>query len=152
MSHLGVGALKRGLLLFWALDLTIVSVTNLLDGLKALDVLPPGWPMASGNYPLLVKAIGVYGWPAWVAGLALAGAIVWEAAAAALFWRAWRCLPARAVAAPGVLYPPFVALVGLWSAFLVADEFFIAYTLNGTHAHFFTAALATLLAVALLPD
>ena len=40
----------------------------------------------------------------------------------------------------------------LWGAFLLADEVFIAYPVAATHLRLFTAQLATLLAVELLPE
>jgi len=43
----------------------------------------------------------------------------------------------------------------LWvkaAAFLVADEVFFAYPVEGTHLRLFTAQLATLLAIELLPE
>jgi hypothetical protein len=33
-------ALKRGLLFFWAVWLSFVCLTNVLDGLQRLDILP----------------------------------------------------------------------------------------------------------------
>jgi hypothetical protein len=44
-----------------------------------------------------------------------------------------------------------MASLGLWAAFLVADEVFIAYAVEATHLRLLTAQLATLLAVELLP-
>jgi hypothetical protein len=42
----------------------------------------------------------------------------------------------------------FAAGLGLWAAFLLADEAFVAYALGGTHLRLFTAQMATLLAEA----
>jgi hypothetical protein len=50
------------------------------------------------------------------------------------------------------LYAAFTAGLVLWLAFLVADELCIAYPVEGTHARLFTAQLATLLSVELLPE
>jgi hypothetical protein len=46
----------------------------------------------------------------------------------------------------------FTASLGLWAAFLRADEAFLAYAVAGTHLRLFTAHLATLLTIALLPE
>jgi hypothetical protein len=40
----------------------------------------------------------------------------------------------------------------LWGAFLLADEILIAYAVEGTHMSIFTAQIATLLVVELLPE
>jgi hypothetical protein len=42
--------------------------------------------------------------------------------------------------------------LGLWAAFLVADEVFIAYPVEATHLRLFIAQLVTLLAVEVLPE
>ncbi len=142
--------LKRGLLLFWSVWLTIIFVTNLLDGCKALGWLGEGWTFASGNYWFLAQTTARYGTPAWLNGLLFLGVLVWEGAAALLFWLAW-LLYRRQLAERRLLYAAFTVGLGLWSAFAIADELFIAYAVEGTHLRLFTAQLATLLAVELLP-
>src|SRR5262249_9675849 len=139
--------LKRGLLLFWAAFLSLVCLTNLLDGLKAVGLLPPGWPFASGNYRFLADTTARYGTPAWLDGLLFAGVVAWEGLAAALFWLAGlRCGAGR------LRYAAFAAGLSLWAAFVLADEAFAAYAVEATHWRLFTAQLATLLAVELLPE
>ena len=51
-----------------------------------------------------------------------------------------------------ILYFAFTASLLLWGAFLVADEVFIAYSLESVHLRLFVAHLVTLLAVDLLPE
>jgi len=144
--------LKRTLLLFWAVWLTLVFTTNLLDGCKALGLLGPSWAFASGNYRLLAQTTARYGTPAWLNGLLFLGVICWEGVAALLFWLAGVRFRGRGTGGRGVLHAAFTAGLTLWAAFLVADEVFIAYPVEGTHLRLFTAQLATLLAVELLPE
>jgi hypothetical protein len=40
----------------------------------------------------------------------------------------------------------------LWAAFVLADELLIAYPVEATHLRLFTAQLATLLTIVLLPE
>jgi hypothetical protein len=142
--------LKPGLVLFWAVWLTIVFATNVLDGCKALGWLGEGWAFASGNYRFLAETTARYGTPGWLNGLLFLGVIVWEGAAALLFWLAWLRYR-RHHAERRLLYAAFTVGLGLWSAFAIADELFIAYAVEGTHLRLLTAQLATLLAVELLP-
>jgi hypothetical protein len=146
MSDRHVVVLKRILLLSWAVWLTVVLATNVLDAGKALGLLGEGWVFASGNYRFLAETTARYGTPGWLNGLLFAGVISWEGVAAALFWRAWWAFPGRSA-----LYAAFTMSLGLWAAFLVADEVFIAYAVEATHLRLLTAQLATLLAVELLP-
>ncbi len=85
-------ALQKGLLLFWAIWLSLVVVTNLGDALKVAGVLPAAWTLASYNYTLLAQTVGAHGVPAAVAALLFGGAVLWQALAAGLFWRAFRAL------------------------------------------------------------
>jgi hypothetical protein len=139
--------LKRLLLLGWAAWWSVVFVTNMLDAAKALGLLGPSWPLASGNYRFLAETTARYGPPAWLDGLLFAGAAGWGGLAAVLSWRAWWKFPRR-----GPLYAAFAVGLGLWAAFLFADEVCIAYAVEGKHLLLFTAQLATLLAIELLPE
>jgi hypothetical protein len=139
--------LKRSLLLFWAVWLSVVFATNLTDGMKALGLLGESWAFASGNYRFLVQTTARYGTPDWLNGLLFVGVICWEGAAALLFWLALLKFRGRRP-----LYAAFTASLLLWGAFLIADEVFIAYAVAAAHWRPFTAQLATLLAVELLPE
>jgi hypothetical protein len=149
-AHIPLIRLKRCLLGFWALWLSIVFLTNVLDGAKALGVLPPSWQFASGNWLFLMETTARYATPAWLNALLFAGVIGWEGLAAVLFWRALRAY--RREASQRRIYAAFTAGLTLWSAFILADEVFIAYAVEATHLRLFIAQLATLLAIQLLPD
>jgi hypothetical protein len=144
--------LKRSLLLFWAVWLTVVFATNVLDGCKALGWLGESWAFASGNYHLLVETTARYGTPTWLNGLLFLGVICWEGAAALLFWLAWRRFRDSREGSQRLRYAAFTVSLTLWTAFAIADELFIAYAVEGTHLRLFTAQLATLLAIELLPQ
>lgn len=146
MSHRSTIILKRCLLLFWAIWLTVVFATNALDGAKALGWLRENWAFASGNYRFLVETTARYGTPAWLDGLLFLGVICWEGTGAVLFWLAWLRFSERRV------YAAFVVSLTLWSAFAIADEVFIAYAVEGTHLRLFTAQLVSLLSIACLPE
>lgn len=145
MGPRAAARLKGGLLLFWGVWLGVVFATNVCDGLKALGLLPEGWAFASGNYRLVEQTTARYGTPGWLNALLFVGVICWEGAAALLF-----CL-AGLLGRRELRLAAFAAGLGLWAAFLLADEVLVAYALEGTHLRLFTAQLATLLAVELLP-
>jgi hypothetical protein len=141
--------LKQALLLFWAVWLTIVFVTNLLDAGKQTGLVAETWAFASGNYHFLEATTARYGTPPWLNGVLFAGVICWEGVAGVLFWLAWWRFRAGG---RQVLSAAFTVSLMLWAAFLIADEVCIAYQVEGTHLRLFTAQLATLLAIELLPD
>jgi hypothetical protein len=142
--------LKRGLLLFWAAYLSLVLATNLLDAAKALGLLGESFAFASGNYAFVRQTTARYGTPAWLDAVLFAGVLAWEGLAAALSWRA--CWAFRGATGRPSLYAASAAGLSLWAAFILADEVFVAYAIEATHWRLFTAQLATLLAVELLPD
>jgi hypothetical protein len=137
--------IRSGILLFWAAWFTVVTLTNGLDALKALGLLPAGWTLASGNYGLMLKVTGVHGTPTPVAALLFLGVILWEALATVLFWRAW-------AARGSAIHTAFTVGLALWAAFTLADEIFIAYPLEAVHLRLFGLQLVSLLALRLLPD
>jgi hypothetical protein len=139
--------LKRTLLAFWAAWWSVVFATNALDGMKALGLLPESWAFASGNYSFLAQTTARYGTPGWLSALLFAGVICWEGLAAVLFW-----LATGTFRSGGRRYAAFTVGLALWLAFAVADEVFISYAVEGTHLRLFTAQLATLLAIELLPE
>jgi hypothetical protein len=143
--------LKRGLLLFWAVWLALVFLTNLLDALKALGLLDESWPFASGNYAFLVQTTARYGTPTWANAVLFAGVICWQALAAALFSLAAWFYGGEGKGRQWVYAASGVGLA-LWAAFVIADEVFIAYTVSATHWRLFIAQLATLLAIELLRE
>ena len=144
--------LKRLLLVCWAVWLTVVFATNLADAAKALGLLPQGWAFASGNYQFLAETTARYGTPAWLNGVLFAGVIAWQGAAALVFWLA--CVQFRGKESRGgqTVYAAFIAGLSLWAAFMVADEVFIAYAVEAAHLRLFTAQLATLLVVEVVPE
>jgi hypothetical protein len=142
---------KRLVLLFWAVWLSVVFLSNLADAGKGLGLLDEFWVFASGNWRILQETTARYGTHAAVNAVLFAGVIVWEGIAAVLFWRAGLSFRGR-IAARNAVYIAFTTSLLLWSAFLVADEVFIAYPLEGVHLRLFVAHLVTLLAVELLPE
>src|SRR5579872_955785 len=125
-------SLKRLLLLFCAVWLTIVFLSNLADAAKVLGSLNNSWAFASGNFKAIMETTARYGTSTVVNGALFAGVIVWEGIAAVLFWRAGRSYRGQG-SGRQALYLAFTTSLLLWSAFLVADEVCIAYPMESVH-------------------
>lgn len=144
--------LKRGILLFWALWISVVVAMNVGDVLKAAGILPANWKLASGNYHAIVDVTKIYGTPRWLDLALLLAVIFWEAVGAMLFW--W----ARARYRTGhrsrwrAVYLAFSSLLALFGTFILTDELFHAYKVEGDHRGIALLLLASLLALQLLPD
>jgi hypothetical protein len=137
--------LKSGVLLFWAVWFTIALLTNVCDALKAGRVLPASFTLSSGHWELMLKITAVHATPVALVGVMFLCVIAWEAVAGVLFWRAW-----AAGGRGGVM--AFVVGLALWAAFVLADEVFLAYTIEPVHLRLFGLQLLSVLALRLLPD
>jgi hypothetical protein len=118
--------LKQGILLFWALWLTVAWLANTCDGLKACHL--------------------------WLNAILFGGVILWQGCAALLFWFALSVF--QGVHRPGgnALYAAFLVSLALWAAFIIIDEIFLAYATEDTHLRVFTAQALSLLLLLLVPE
>lgn len=153
MTHLTrAGLLKRAIVLFWSLWISIVVVTNLGDVLKVSGALPSQWPLASGNFHAIVHATSRFGIPGWVDMLLFVAIIGWEALCALLFWTALREYRPGGTAHARTLYLSTSALFALFASFILADEIFHDYRMEGDHRGIAVLLLASVMVLRLLPD
>lgn len=152
MPALTMRTFKLGLLLFWALYFSLIFATNWFDALKAAGVLGDGWRLASGNWDFVRATTAVYDTPGWLRAVLFIGVLAWELLGAALFWRAFLVARRGGGFTGPLLEAPFVAGTALFAAFVLADEIFIAYDVEGTHFRILVALIVSLMAVRLLPD
>jgi len=123
---------------FWALYFLLIAASNLTDAFVATGWLARDMPFTSGNFDLIAKVTAVYAIPDWVNALLFAGVIFWQTALVALF--------TRALLIGAGLQTAFGVAVGLWASFILADELFIAYHLQGletTHVGLFVLQCVT---------
>jgi len=143
--------LKLVLVTGWALWITVVFTTNVLDALQELKVLPQGWKAHSGNFDYIDAVTARYGVPDWMDAILFGGAIAWEGAIAFLLWRAVADLSRPRATVPPAVSAAFLVSLPLWLAFAVADELFIDFQPEATHLRIFIAQAVTLLLIWLLP-
>ena len=146
MTALGV----RGILLFWALWLSVVSASNVVDALQASEVIDPGWRFASGNFSLVAESLSIYALPSAAPGVLFALVLLLEIAASALFWRAALAPDPLAAPSQDKIFAPFWVAIGLFCAFLVFDELLLVYRRFPSLAPTHFAVLSALLLSAIL--
>jgi hypothetical protein len=139
-------AIKRGILLFWALWLGLVAATNLFSLLKAAGVVGARWAFASHNFALVRSFMATYHLPLGLVKLAFAGVVLWQMAAVALFAQA------LATGRRKTVCTAFGVSAGLFAAFLLAGELFLRFDYEAVHMRTLTALLVSFLVVSLLPD
>lgn len=93
MVSLSLVTVKGGLLVFWAVWYSVVTLTNVLDAPRAPRALPADWAFASGNWDFMVATAAIYAPPRWLLAILFTGVIAWELLAAISFWRAGATRP-----------------------------------------------------------
>ena len=142
---------KLGLLTFWSLWHGIVLLTNLLEGLKVLRVLPAQWTFASKNYDAIVQATKKYHPAPWIPGLLFSGVLMWQLLILVAFgWAMVASVLARSMDLDLVSIA-FGLSLSLLAAFIIADELCTEYDTEHGHILFFIAQLVTVIALTVLP-
>jgi len=142
--------IEAGIVLLWAAWLTMVTLLNVTDALKEWGVLPETWSLASGNFAYMLAVTKIHNTPKSVCWWMFMGVIAWEAIASLLLWRA------LFVATQAAIDVAFLVSLALWGAFMLADEYFIAYAVDSegnaseVHRDLFVAFLVSLVALHLL--
>jgi uncharacterized membrane protein YidH (DUF202 family) len=126
-------SIQIGLVLFWAIWLSVVTTTNILDVMKQLGALPAGFTLVSYNFELVAKTVGAHGVPTLIAALLFTGVIAWELLASALLWRAWQAMRRGAPATAPEVMQAFAVSLALWATFLIATEVTVNYATASTH-------------------
>ncbi|WP_425144977.1 hypothetical protein [Deinococcus sp.] len=150
---IGSGEIKQGILLLWGLWLALVTLLNVLDGLKMAGKLPAGWRFHSHNFDGIVLATRTYDAPLWLCWAMYGAVTLWEGLAAFLLLRAGLHFSAAAA------YLAFFVSLALWGAFIMVNELFLTflteasggYSTAATHRSLFTSFLVSCVAVAVLP-
>lgn len=129
----------------------IAFFTNLCDGFEALRVLPKTRPFASGNLNAVRRATKSISASPSLPQLLFAGVACWQFLAVLLFgWATVSSLAAGSLDLAAT-NAAFLAGLGLWAGFLIADEILKQYETEHSHVLFFMAQLLTLVAVWTLP-
>ncbi len=147
----GLLPLKLLLLGLWASWFALVLITNVFDAVHAMGKLPDNWVFRSQNFKRVREAVELYEAPLWLAALLFVGVMVWQAAVAILLWYTWTASLAAGQVQLAQVNFAFVGAMGMWAAFILAEEIFKQYRTETKHLLFFTAQLLTLVALHLLP-
>jgi hypothetical protein len=150
LAQINLHRCKWGILVYWAVWLTVVCLTNIVDAMRAAGVVGASVTFASDNYAAIVRTTGVHHLPAWVNLPLLLVAATWEGTSAVLFYRAAR-RSRRAIDFVAV-NAAFGLRLFLWLGFTLVDELFIRYQQEKGHMSVFVFEISTFLAIHLLPE
>jgi hypothetical protein len=147
-----MSAINRMLLFFWAVWLSIVAATNVLNGLQVLTVLPESFRFVSGNWQAINHVMDPLRVPSGLQAFLFVSVIGWETLAAVLYWWATATYGGRPLAREKPTLCACSVNLDLWAAFQILDEVFVAYQLEDVHRLIFLVQLGTLLRLQLSPN
>lgn len=145
--ELSIAQIKSGIVLLWALWLSLVTLMNGLEALKALGSLPSRFKTSS-NWSLMLRVTETYRTPVWLVGVLFALVILWELLTSVALW------VALLSGSPEVATTALGLLTLLWGGFMLANQFYMAWLtdpgLVAAHRSLFGVSLLSLLAYRLL--
>jgi hypothetical protein len=151
LSRWPVGlVLKRLVLVFGATYLAMVCVTNLVNFSNAVAGTHVTF-LNSQNSDYIASIVKVYSVPHWFDEVAVLGAAFIEGIGAVLFVRALRGYRGGGVGISEV-YQALTWNIGVWFAFIVGTEFFIAYPSEAPFRELLGLALLMTVVITLVPD
>lgn len=126
--------IARGIILFWAIWSLLVALSDSVNLLQHLHLLPSHWAYTSGNYDLVVQIFSLYKINNQPLFLFLYFIIVVSAWIITLFFgRAVFTSEKNSEQYLLRCYTAFLMLFAIDACFILADELFIQYTLEHGH-------------------
>jgi len=137
--------LKRLLIGFWAVYLSLVALTNLVNLLDAFGVVH--WTLLnSGNFAYLRSVVRVYEIGPFLTKALLSGAVLVETAGAALAWRAVRSGDGNHA------MEALCGVAAIWLAFIFMTEVFVAYSSEPVFRELLLLTMTTAICIGVCPD
>lgn len=142
--------IKLLVLAFGGTYLAMVSVTNLVNFIAS--VTDQHWTfLNSGNSDYIASIVKIYSLPSSFDHVFVLGAALIEGIGAALFIRALMRFRGNGLGV-GEAYQALAWNIGVWFAFIVGTEFFIAYPSESPFRELLALGLLMTLVVAAVPD
>lgn len=143
---------KLGLLVFWASWFLIVFCTNLCECFERLRIVPRVWPFASGNFRGVAQALKTYSGSRWLPWLLFCGVLCSQLLVVCLYW--WAVISSGSAGSLNwtAINAACISGLGLWAAFMLADEILKQYDVEHSHVLFFMAQLVTFVSFYVLPS
>ena len=135
---------QKIVLLFWSSYFSIVTVTNILDGLRSMGVLSKDWKLVSGNFEMILQTTSKVDVPVGLIVFLYFGVIVIELIISVLFWKSVRNT------SDVNIYSAFSAGLILFAGFILADEIFCDFTFESIHMRIFFGLLVSLATLIIL--
>lgn len=131
VSYNTITYFKKLLIIFWGVWWLSALWTDVVGGLAYLGVLQAEWAPAK-NYPFLVESLKMYPLYSWIPTVLFMGIIVWMSLIVGYF-----LVTILAIATKKPFWrlanQSFAISMGLWLAFLLADQMIMNYQLEANH-------------------
>lgn len=130
----GTRLIQHSIVLFWALWTSIVTITDAINLLQKLNLMPEHLKFTSGNYDLVLRNLSIYHLNVFSVAIFLFTVIVlWALIIAVLFWKALFYFKKNAQTYFNTTCFAFAILLAMHFVFILADEILIQYPLEHGH-------------------
>jgi hypothetical protein len=139
------------LLLLWAVYFTVIAFGNLVELLWSFGWID--WANRSGNLKWVGVSVEIFVDSRPLDQVLLAGAIAWEATAAALLWRALVQWGKKATSSQAAARGALLFASTLWFTYAIVTELTVSYSRGNNESDYWVicgSSLATILIIALL--
>lgn len=154
-KSVGLFYFKLMVLLLWACWFCLAGASNLFEFMHAFKILPETWLFRADNYAALTKVVNIYSTPSSILNFLFICDFTAQFLCGILFFIAFFCFWRDCASKWFFVNFAFIISIGLWSAFLVFQEIFLAFmTIPGISRTFVglsTYEMLTLIAIHLLP-
>ncbi len=142
---------KKNIILFWALWWLIALWTDVMGALNYNHLIDASWAKNS-NYLFLMSSLKIYSPAPWVCPLLYSGIILWSLLNSLLFIYACAAFHKPRSFWLSRAKNAFIASLGLWLGFFLADQIVMDYGLEQNHMVQGGFQLLTFLCLYLLPE
>jgi hypothetical protein len=124
---------------FWSGWFSLAFCSNASDLIYALGLIQQPFTFHSGNYALVKQIIAIYHWPNSIALILFILNVLIQGIIAVLFIAAIISILCGCLKKSTLLWP-LLLNIALWAAFMIMEEFFLAYSQEKVHLNFMILA------------
>lgn len=135
---------QKIVLIFWSCYFSIVTLTNILDGLRAMGILSKDWKLVSGNFEMILQTTSKIDVPVGLIAFMYCGVILIELITSVLFWKSVRNT------SDVNIYSAYSTGLILFAGFILADEISCDFTFESIHMRIFFGLLVSLATLIIL--
>lgn len=134
---------------FWGCWFSLAFLSNASDLVYALGLIKQPFVFHSGNYQMVKRTIAIYQWPDYIALILFIADVIIQGLIAILFVAVIINF-IRGYLKKSMLLWPLLLNIALWGAFMIMEEFFLAYSTEPVHLRLMILATVSAILVGMV--